>query len=111
MRRIGRADATRPLLSVESERIRADLVAPERFIEAGAEAVGARMPLARMGLVLPHRGQLRRASPRGVGVALHLAERDGPLGKRAVGMKDGVVRILPSLLHEAVLAVARVLEK
>ena len=38
--------------------------------------------------------------PRGIGVGLHLRERDRRLGEPSVGEAHAVVRVLPSLVHE-----------
>ena len=44
-------------------------------------------------------------------IALHLAQRDRAFGKAAVGVKDRVGRILPSLIVEAGDAAAVVFDK
>ena len=77
-----------------------------RSASAFADHVGRRVP-ARPAA----RASQRRAAPRGVDVALDLAERDRPLGEPAVGVKDRVVRVLPALMHEAVRRLARVLDE
>ena len=41
------------------------------------------------------------AEPGGVDVALNLAQGDRTLRQRAVGVKNGILRILPALLHQA----------
>jgi hypothetical protein len=46
----------------------------------------------------------------GIGVALHLAERDRRLGYRAITEADRVSRILPALVVQAAVAVTEVLE-
>ena len=56
--------------------------------------------------VEPRRGPAAR-----VRVRLDLDERDGRLGERSIGVRDGVARVLPTLVDEAGLGSARVLEE
>jgi len=50
------------------------------------------------------------ASSRRIAIALHLDRRDRRLGEPAVGVKDGVSRVLPALVREPVLGAPGVLE-
>ena len=43
----------------------------------------------------------RCGQPRGVDVTLHLDQGDRSLGQAAVGMKDGIVQVLPALVRKA----------
>ena len=97
-----RAHAAGPLVAVERQRVGRELVAPERLLEAARRSVGARRCAARRARArCPARvASAAACAPRRVDVALHLAQRDRPLGQRAVGVEDRVVRVLPALLHQ-----------
>src|SRR5438105_10071548 len=101
---VRRRDLALPLRAVQGDRIAADLLAPERGLE----------PLPQLPRLLLQRLGERRvaddARERGTGelgvvdIALHFAQRDGRVGEPAVGMEYRVVRILPALLHQALVA-------
>ena len=99
------------MVAVERQHERPQALVPKRLGEARAQ----HLRLAQIGLgarrMAQRRGDLGGAAKRAVDVALHLAERDGPLGQRAVGVKDGIVRVLPSLLDEPLVGLARVLDE
>ena len=99
---VRRANFARLFAAVERNRVRPDVFAPEGPVELFAQFLG---PMGEFGrsVRLTQQGRQRGARPpRGIDVALHFAERDRPLGKRAVGVKDGVVGILPALMDQAV---------
>ena len=94
------AHAALLLAAVERDDVRRQLFAPELLFEPGAkllrvvaQAISARRVAER---VRDRRGVQLRV----VHVRLHLAERDGRLGQRAVREKDRILRVFPSLLHE-----------
>ena len=99
------------LCAVERQRIRADLLAPEGLLEADLQLLG--LPLQGVGAF----GQAELARARGgealggIDVALHLDERDRPLRQAAVGMKDRVVGVLPTLVGQPRLGCACVLDE
>ena len=99
---IGSAHAARSSIAVARERVGSDVFDPEFLFDGAAKILGT-LP--------PARGRLRVAAPvaerghgtkRGVGVALHLNNRDRPMRERAVGMEDGVVAVFPALIDETV---------
>jgi hypothetical protein len=53
-------------------------------------------------VVTDRMGQFGSGQPGGIGVALHLAERQRRVGKGAVGEVDRVARVLPPLVGQAV---------
>ena len=55
--------------------------------------------------------ELGGGEARGVGVALHFAQRDRAFGEAPVGVEDGIVGILPALLHEALRRAAVVFDE
>src|SRR2546430_17004093 len=110
MGRVGRSHVARAFVAVERERIGAEVFAPERIVEALAQAIGACVPVARAEIV-SHLGELRGATPCRIRVSLHLAERDWRRGEPPVSMKYRIVRVLPALLHQPIRAVPRVFEE
>src|SRR5262245_14603619 len=103
--------ATGALLAVERQRIGAEVVAPERLLETHLQRRRARPPARRQVRLATRRRQHRRANPGGVRVALYLAERDRRRGELPVGVEDRVLRILPSLVQQAVPAATAVFDE
>src|SRR5690606_5933085 len=87
--------------AIERQHIGAQFLVEERGVEASAQAVRLLAPGARDFLVAepPRHGAGGREGA--VGIGLHLAERDRALRQRTVGMKDGIVAVLPALVGEA----------
>jgi hypothetical protein len=86
------------LVAVERQGVGADVLAPERALEAPAQF--ARLGLQRLG-PLGHPEDARAfggQAPRQVDVALHLDQRDRPLGQAAVGVEHGIEGVLPALV-------------
>ena len=100
MARIGRDHSTGPLAAVERDRVRGQLLAPEGRLEILPQPFGHAIELRRHRLIAQGARQLRGVVLGGVDITLHLAQRDRPFGKRAVGMKDRIARILPALIGE-----------
>src|SRR5690606_25368253 len=98
---IGRADLARALLAVERNGVRAEVVGPEAIVEALAQRLGLGDQLAGERGLAERLRELRGTPLRVVDVALHLAERDRALGKRAVRVRDTVERVLPALVRES----------
>src|SRR3954468_20194909 len=95
---VGGAHAAGSLVPVQSKCIGADFRAPEGRFEFLSKVSGFFNKL---------RGEFAAPKPRcnssnrvlaSVNIALNLAKRDWPLGTGPVGMKDGVMRILPALV-------------
>src|SRR5579862_4465673 len=99
---VGSAHTTGVLLAVERQSVHTDLRTPESAFKALSQ--GPRLiRLRACYVVMPeNRGQLCASQPRGVYVALHLAECDWPFGQSTVRMEDRIVRVLPALLHQAI---------
>ena len=56
-------------------------------------------------------GALRCKGLGRIDIALHLGERDRPARQWPIGMKDGVMRILPALVDQPLLAVTEILDE
>src|SRR3954468_2438302 len=93
--------ATRTFMTVEGERIGRFVVTPESILERLTESFG--LPAQLIGALgrAEHVGKCRRALPGIVDVRLHLTQGNGRLRRRAVGVKDRILRVLPSLLNQA----------
>src|SRR5439155_22328256 len=107
MPRVRRAHLARPLSPVERQRVGADALAPERLLEARAQRLRAAGVFLRAAGVLAPGCEHRGRAPRGVRIALHLAQRDRVLGPLPVRVPDRVRRILPALLEEPAIGAAR----
>src|SRR5512145_3149128 len=95
--------ATRPLCTVESERIGVELRTPKGGLKSRSQLFGLAFKIG--GLVLPTESP---CGPRGeqfgrIDISLHFSESDWSLGKPAIFMKDRIQRILPALIGEAFL--------
>ena len=97
--------------AVQSDGIGANLRTPKLFFEAGAQFLSLRLQPSRYFGLAQQRCQFRRAIFGGVGVALHLAQRNGRFGEGSIRMKHRIVRIFPALLGQAVRRVARIFDK
>lgn len=86
--------------AVDGQRVVAEVVDPEVAVEAVAEVVGGAPQCAGAGLAeaLEDSGDAETGR---VGVALHLGQGDGRTHERAALVHDGVPRVLPSLVDEA----------
>ena len=104
-------DRARLLLAIERQRVRAERRIPEAVVESVPHRIGARRPRRGACRVAQQPGDQRRAAPRGVDVALELAERDRSVGEPAIGVKHRIVRVLPALVHEAFGRLPRVLDE
>jgi hypothetical protein len=104
-----RAQAVHPLLlAVEGQREAPALRDPEVLQEPAAQRVGIRVEAVGERRVLPHLAREPGGPPFGVvDVALDLAGRDRARGDPAVPEQDRVPRVLPALVHQAGLRVAR----
>src|SRR5262245_7039686 len=98
---VGAAYATALFLAIERERVGAELVTPERRVEVRSQACRAHAPLAALVEIAAQLRQHRGSAPRPIGVGLNLTQRDRRLRQRAVGMKHGIVRVLPPLLQQS----------
>src|SRR5690606_2364889 len=106
-----RACPARTPLAVERDRVRAEVVAPEKLVEARLERRRLAIEPFRDGWLADRASEPRRAAFRVVYVALHLAERDRARRERAVGVRHAVVRILPSLIREPARRLPKILDE
>src|ERR1700677_251866 len=88
-------------VAVERQGIGRKLLTPELLLKAGAQIFGLHFESGSC------RGTFSRASAQGgrrlfcgVYVTLHFTKSDGGFCDGSIGVKNGVVRILPSLLHQ-----------
>ena len=88
-----------------------DVVHPERFLEARSQPLGGRFLFRGQLLLATQPRQSRGATPGGVGVTLHLHERDRPVGERPVAITDRVGRVLPALVEQAATRTALVFDE
>ncbi len=97
---IGAAHAALFFFAVEGERVHTQLFAPEGPVKRVAQGFGLRFePLGEFDFLECARNHRCRTLC-GVDISLHFAQGDGRIGHAAVGVKDGIVRVLPALLHE-----------
>ena len=102
------ANPARPLVSIERQRIRLELLAPEGVLELLAQPLGAGHPVApdRHDRRASRRAPRRLSTRRRRNPALRTT-RSAPR-PATVRMKDRIVRILPALMDEAGAAGARI---
>ena len=110
MSRVGGDDLARALRAVERERIEALVFHPEVAVEAVEEIL--RLSPQRSGgrPVAEEARDVGGPDEGGVGVALHLGERNGRRGEGAGRMADGILGVLPAMVHETQLGARHVLE-
>jgi hypothetical protein len=108
---IGGAHPAWFFVAVERERVGLDLRTPERGFEALGELASLFGKPLRGGMMAEPARAGRGHAFGGIDVALHLGQRDGAVGKLAVGVKHCVVRIFPALIGEALLGGALILDK
>src|SRR5262249_38643793 len=96
------------VVAVEREREHAFVLEPEVAVEVLAEVGRALLAANLVGTPTGQPGDARHAAERRVRVRLHLGECDGRLRQTPVGVRDGVVRVLPPLVDQAVCGAALV---
>ncbi len=104
-------DAALLLGAVESQRIGAQLRAPEGRLEALGETLGIGRESVCVGEPAHPARAARDHRLCGKDVALDLGQRDVALGKATVGVEDRVVGILPTLVGQAQLAGAAIFDE
>src|SRR2546426_9538011 len=91
-----------PLIAVERERVAAEPLDPEIAIEALAQGRrGALEPAGQLRVVPDITRQASHPDARVVGVSLDLAGRDRSLSHGAITEQDGIPRVFPALVDEA----------
>ena len=107
---VGTDGAARLAVSVERDGVEALVLHPEALLHQSLHGLGALPPLrgARVAQVF---AELAHRLPGGVGVALHLQKRDRALGETAVGVADGVLRILPALVGQTRVGAALIVDQ
>ena len=90
----------RPLLAVQRQRIGGELFTPELLFKALPQVFRLNFQGSRSLRAAGNSAQTSRRQLRGINVSLHFTERDGRFRNRSVGMKNRIVRILPTLLHQ-----------
>ena len=108
---IGTAHPALLLFAIQRQGKHAEFVRPEHGIETSPAV--RRLPTKPVGKVfVPKVGSNGCNAILGrIDVGLHLAERNGTYGQTSIAIEDGVARILPSLLHQSVIGLARVFHK
>ncbi len=99
------------LCAVQRQGVRGEVFAPERALEAGPELLRERTLTAAQRFIPERQGHLRHGPPGREHVALHLAERDGPLGQPPVRVEDRVPGVLPALVAQTGGRSTRVLDE
>src|SRR5690349_11427680 len=89
------------MVAIERDGVGVQLFAPEGVFEFAANALGLLVQLGGAVGFSECRGHDGGGAASGVDVALHFAERDGPARERAIGVEDGVLGILPTLMDES----------
>src|SRR5262249_22652365 len=106
---IAAAHLALPLLSVECQRVGTDLLAPEGAFKAYPQFFRLLLQQART-LDEPQLERALRSKTLGrEHVSLHFSRGNRSLGQAAVGVKDGIVRILPRLVRQSRCGGARIL--
>ena len=99
------------LVTIQCQCVGTDFFTPEDRIKTLLQCVGGLLKLIRqLGLAKQH-GQARRPQLGVIHIALHFAERNRRIGELSVTMKDGIVRIFPTLLDQTGCRAARILDK
>ena len=109
---VGGAHPAGALVAVERQHVGAELLVPEGLVEAVAQLGGAAVHRGHLLVAaLEAAGDRGGGAPGGVGVGLHLDQRDRAAGERAVGVEDRVVAVLPALVDQAVGVLPAVLDE
>ena len=95
------SDGAGALFPVQRERVRRDVLAPECALELLLEVLGLVQELGGALPVSEHGRQLRGFLLGGIDVGLHFAQCDRSLCERSIDVEDRVVRVLPSLIDQA----------
>src|SRR5258706_8010419 len=98
---VGGAHAAGLFVTVEGERVHGTIFTPEVPLELGAKTFGFAAQSLGCFLLAEGVSDDRGLSLAVVHVGLHFTERNRPFGQRTVLVEDRVLRVLPSLLHEA----------
>ena len=103
--------AARPAGTVDGNRVEADVGQPEVLLDCRAQPL--RRAPQRVGALgfAPPLGEPGHRPPRAVGVPLDFDQRDRRLRHGAIGMKDRIDAVLPSLIDETDAVGARVVDK
>ncbi len=101
----------RPLGAVERQRVGAELLAPERLLEALGQEQRGGFELGRLIDQSEAPGAARRQPLAGKDISLNLRQRDIAFGELPVGMKDRVEGILPALVGKPLLGGALIFDE
>jgi hypothetical protein len=108
---IRRSHLARPLGAVERQRVSAELLAPERLLEALGQEQRCGFELRRLLDQSQAPGAARRQPLAGKDISLNLRQRDVALGELSIGMEDRVEGILPALVGKPLLGGALVFDE
>src|ERR1043166_3371077 len=97
---IGGHDPAGPFLAIKGYRVSRQLLAPECRLEALPQLLRGQFEAPRQGIVPERPSQPRGVPLGGVDIALHFAERDGPLCQLAIRVEDRVGGVLPALIDQ-----------
>ena len=99
------------LIAIECQRIGLDIRTPERGLEPLGQPRRLGIEPFGDGVAAKPARAARRHSFRGVDIALHFNKCDGALGKPPIGVKDRIVRILPTLISQTLIAGALIFDE
>jgi hypothetical protein len=108
---IRRDAADRTFLSVESHRVAVQLVDPETLLHVAPKCACVFAENPRSIPFANFLEQLRHGKPGSVPISLKLDGRDGEVRVQTILVRDGVARVLPTLVSVARLARGLVLEE
>ncbi|MNI08814.1 hypothetical protein D3C73_618630 [compost metagenome] len=97
-------------VAVQGDGVEALVLHPVAVLDQGAQRLGPVRPFE-SATVAKYGAHLGQRLPGGEGVALDLQQGDRPLGKAAVGVEDGVFRVLPALVRQASVGRTRVVDQ
>src|SRR5438094_4946600 len=100
MARVRRSHPAWLLSAIECECIGRKFVAPKAFFKSSAQDAGLLRQIARPCIITKEFSQPSGHQLGSVNVALHFAQRDRSLGRRAVRVENRIVRVLPTLVDK-----------
>src|SRR5690606_6929471 len=95
---IGRPHFAGRAVAIQRQRVQAQIIEPEVPFYEPAHFLGLSHPAVGQGIVAPPVRELGQAAIGGKDIALNLYKRYWPIGYTAIGVEDGVVTVLPTLI-------------
>src|SRR3546814_6555513 len=108
---IGGPDPARLLVAVERQHIGAQRLVEEALVEAARQHLRLDLELGGVAGLAELPRDLRRRAPRAIDIGLNLDQGDRSASKRAVGVENRIVAVLPALVDQPFRGLAAVFDE